>query len=40
MFYCEIVWFYQDFKNENLCFFKSVLVHTARVVDPPLEIMF
>ena len=24
MFYCEIPWFYKDFKSENL-FFKSVL---------------
>ena len=25
MFYYETPWFYQDFKNENLRFFKSVL---------------
>ena len=24
MFYYEIPWFYQDFKSENSCFFKSV----------------
>ena len=25
MFYYKILWFYQDFKSKNLCFFKSVL---------------
>ena len=27
MFYHKIMWFYQDFKNENCVFFKSVLLH-------------
>ena len=25
MFYKKILWFYLDFKSENLCFFKSAL---------------
>ena len=33
MFYYEIPWFYQDFKNENL-FFKSVLSSRSEYTGP------
>ena len=39
IFYSEIWWFYQDFKNENLCFLNLYSVHTAKIQDLSLEIM-
>ena len=39
MFYYEILWFYQDFKTENLCFLNMHSVHAARILDLPLEIV-
>ena len=39
MFYCQISWFYQDFKSENLCFLNLHSVRTAKMLDLPLEIM-
>ena len=39
MFYYEIPWFYQDFKNENLCFLNQYLVPAARILDLSLAIM-
>ena len=39
IFYSEIWWFYQDFKNENLSFLNLYSVHTATIQDLSLEIM-
>ena len=39
IFYSEIWWFYQDFKNENLSFLNLYSVHTAKIQDLSLEIM-
>ena len=39
MFYYEIPWFYQDFKNENLRFLNLYSVHAARILDLSLELM-
>ena len=39
MFYYEIPWFYQDFKNENLCFLNLHSVHAARILDLSLEML-
>ena len=40
MFYQETPWFYQDFKNENLRFFKSVLSSRSENAGPvSLEVM-
>ena len=39
MFYYEILWFYQDFKSEILCFLNLYSVHVARILDLSLEII-
>ena len=40
MFYYKISRFYQDFKDENLCFsFNLYSVHAARILGLSLEIM-
>ena len=39
MLYCEIPWFYQDFKSENLCFLNLYSVHAARILGLSLEVM-
>ena len=39
MFYYEIQWFYQDVKNENLCFLNLYSVHAVRILDLSLEVM-
>ena len=39
MFYYEILWLYQDFKHENLCFLNLYSVHAARILDPSLKIL-
>ena len=39
MFYHEILWFYQGFQSENLCFLDLFSVHSARILNPKLEIM-
>ena len=39
MFYHEILWFYQDFKSEKLCFLNLYLVHAAKILDLSLEVM-
>ena len=37
MFFEEIQWFYQDFKNENLYFLNVYFVHAARILDLSLH---
>ena len=39
MFHYEILWFYQDFKSENLCFLNLYPVHAVRILGLLLEIM-
>ena len=39
MFYCEIPWFYQDFKSENMSFLNLYSVHAARILDLSPEVM-
>ena len=39
MFYYEILWFYQDFKIENLNFLNLYSVHAARVLELLIEVM-
>ena len=39
MLYCEIPWFHQDFKSENLCFLNLYSVHAARILGLSLEVM-
>ena len=38
-FYYEILWFYQYFKSEHLCFLNLYSVHTARMLDLSLEVI-
>ena len=38
MFYYEIPWIYQEFKNEILCFLSLYSVHASRILDLLLEI--
>ena len=39
MFYYETTWFYQNFKNENLCFLNQYSVDAARILHLSLEVM-
>ena len=39
MFYHKILWFYQNFQSENLCFLNLFSVHSARILNLKLEIM-
>ena len=39
MFYCETTWFYQNFKNENLCFLNVYSVLVARILHLSLKVM-
>ena len=39
MCYYEILWFYQDFKKENLCFLNLSSVYAATILGLSLEIM-
>ena len=35
----KILWFYQDFKSENMCFLNLYSVHAARILDLSPELM-
>ena len=39
LFYYDILWFYQNFKSENLFFLNQYSVHEARILDLSLEVM-
>ena len=39
MLYYKILWFYQEFKSENLCFLNLYSVHVVRILDLSLDIM-
>ena len=39
MFYYKTLWFYQDFKSENLCFLNMYSVHRVKILDLSLDIM-
>ena len=39
MFFCDIYWFYQDFKSGNLCFLNLYSVDAARILDLTLEVV-
>ena len=39
MFYYEILWFFKDFKSENLCFLNLHSVRATKLLDLSLEVI-